>query len=94
MYEPPNTMLVANHAQQLFENYFLIALVVALAVMVILYTKNPPLIQEAATEAWIEGKPNKKKIFLAGVTSFIFASFGPFLSEMIFESRSLINLLS
>jgi len=90
--QQPN--LLAAQAQNLFENYFIIAALVSLTVMVILYKQNPPIVQSQAEEEWLEGDPNKQKIIMVGIVAFIFASLGPLLSDMLFQSHVLMKFLT
>ena len=90
----PQPNLLAAQAQNLFENYFIIAALVSLTVMVILYKQNPPIVQSQAEEEWLEGDPNKQKIMMVGILAFIFASLGPLISDMLFQSHVLMKFLT
>jgi hypothetical protein len=84
---------IGAQARHIFENYFILALVFAITIMMVMYRRNPPFMQEETTETWLEGKPDKKKLLLLGIVVFTFVSLGPLLSEMLLETHMLYKMM-
>lgn len=92
--EPVSHGFIGTQARHIFENYFVLALTFSVAIMVFMYKRNPPFIQEETSETWLEGRPDPKKLLLLGIATFAFVSFGPLISDMLLETHMLYKMLT
>ena len=80
--------MVGNHLTQLFENYFVLALALALTVTVILWKRNPPCIQQSHKDPLQQMPPDKRKLIAVAIAAFGFVTLGPLLSDLVFSGWS------
>ena len=78
---------------EVLENYFVLSLVLSFTIMVILWSKNPPFIQEENEPPELVGEADPYKLLISGIAAFVFLSMGPFVSDFIFSPWLLSRLL-
>ena len=83
-----------KQAREFLENYFVLSLVLSLTIMVILWSKNPPFIQQETDSPELQGEPDLKKLILTGIAAFLFVIVGPFFSDFIFSPLLWTQFLS
>ena len=68
-FQPPAPPTYTEQMMSLCENYFILALLVAITVSVILWRQNPPFIQRHSDDPLLQAPADLRKVAVAGMTT-------------------------